>query len=88
MVITIEIPDNLAENLTPPGRDPARAALEALALDAYRERRLTGYQTRMLLGINSRYEFDGFLKAHQIEKYTVEDFDHDLDTIRQADEMR
>lgn len=63
-------------------QDPARAALEALALEAYRERRLTGYQLRMLLGIPSRYELDGFLKQHRVEKYTVEDFEHDLATIR------
>jgi hypothetical protein len=31
----------------------------------------------------SRYEFDGFLKEHRIEKYTAQDFDHDLATIRE-----
>jgi hypothetical protein len=53
MQITLEIPDELAATLAPPGRDPARAALEALALEAYRERRLSGYQLRILLGIPS-----------------------------------
>ena len=88
MQITLDIPDELAASLAPRGQDPARAALEVLALEAYRERRLTGYQVRTLLGIPSRYEFDGFLKEHQVEKYTVEDFEHDLSTIRLIEEIR
>ena len=88
MQIILEIPDDLANTFAPPGRDPARAALESLALEAYRERRLTGYQVRFLLGIDSRIEFDGFLKEHQVEKYTAEDFEHDLATIRHIEEIR
>jgi hypothetical protein len=81
MQITVNVPDDLAAPLLPPGEDPARATLEALALQAYRERRLTGFQLRTLLGIPSRYELDGFLKEHAIEKYTAEDFEHDLDML-------
>ncbi|MGO9271317.1 MAG: UPF0175 family protein [Terriglobia bacterium] len=75
------LPDDLAAPLLPPGQEPARAVLEAIALEAYRQRRITGYQVRVLLGIPSRYELDGFLKEHQVEKYTAEDFEHDLATI-------
>jgi hypothetical protein len=78
MQITLEIPDDLAPPLVPPGRNPARVAIEAMALEAYRERRLTGLQLRSLLGIPSRYELDGFLKEHRIGKYTCEDFEQDL----------
>jgi hypothetical protein len=81
MQVTLEIPDDLALPLLPPGRKPARVALEAIALEAYRERRLTGYQLRSLLGIASRYELDGFLKEHRIEKYTREDFEQDLASL-------
>jgi hypothetical protein len=79
--ITVKVPDDFAAPLLPPGEDPARAALEALALQAFRERRLTGFQLRTLLGISSRYELDGFLKEHAIEKYTAEDFEYDLKTL-------
>jgi hypothetical protein len=34
-------------------------------LEAYRERRMTGYQLRTLLGIPSRYKLDRFLKEHR-----------------------
>jgi len=42
---------------------------------------ITGYQLRSLLGIQSRYELDGFLKEHRIEKYTCEDFEQDLASL-------
>ena len=86
MDIIVTIPDDLAAPLLPPGQDPARAALQALALQAFRERRLTGFQLRTLLGISSRYKLDGFLKEHGIEKYTVEDFEHDLGTLSKTRE--
>ncbi|MGH9431217.1 MAG: UPF0175 family protein [Terriglobia bacterium] len=88
MQVTLEIPDELAATLAAHGQDPARAVLEAIGIEAYRERRITGYQLRTLLGIPSRYEFDCFLKQHQVEKYTAEDFEHDLATIRQAEQTR
>ena len=39
MQIMIEIPDDLAGKLSAPGQDPARAALEAIAVEAYRQQR-------------------------------------------------
>ena len=88
MQITVTLPDDLAAPLLPHGQEPARAALEALALEAYRQRRITGYQIRTLLGIPSRYELDGFLKQHEVYDYTIEDFDRDLATIRELSEKR
>jgi hypothetical protein len=43
------------------------------------------YQLRTFLGIGSRYEFDGFLKQHEVEKYTVADFERDLSTIGETE---
>jgi len=85
MEIIISIPDEFAAPLIPSGQEPSRAALEALALEAYRERRMSGYQLRTLLGISSRFELDALLKEHKIEKYTIEDFEHDLATIEESD---
>jgi hypothetical protein len=83
MQITIEIPDDLAATLAASRQDPGRAALEAIALEAYRQRRLSGYQLRTLLGISSRYELDGFLKERQVYDYSLEDFEQDLASIRE-----
>lgn len=82
MQITLEIPDELAASLIPPGQDASRSALEAWGLEAYRQRRLSAYQLRMLLGIPSRWDLDGFLKEHRVETYTVEELRQDLATIR------
>jgi hypothetical protein len=54
--VSLDIPDEFAAALTTPGEDPARAALEAWGLEAYRQRRLSGYQLRMLLGLPSRWD--------------------------------
>ena len=82
--MTLDLPDELAASIAPPGEDPARAALEALGLEAYRRRRITGYQLRTLLGIPSRWELDAFLKEHEVEKYTLEDFEEDLAIIQES----
>jgi hypothetical protein len=78
MQVTVTVPDELVAALVEAGRDPGRAAVEAMALEAYRERRITAYQMRMMLDIPSRFELDGFLKQHEVETYTAEDFEHDL----------
>ena len=75
MDITVTIPDELARQLIPEGLDPARHALEDMAVAAYRAHRLSGWQVRRLLGIPSRYELDAFLKQRGVWlEYTLEDF--------------
>src|SRR5208283_2948201 len=49
------------------GPDLPRAALEAIALETYRERKLSTAQLRRLLGYQTRMEVDGFLKEHGVE---------------------
>jgi len=83
MIITLDIPDELALTLAP-GQDPSRAALEAFGLEAYRQRRISAYQLRTLLGFRSRWDLDAFLKERKVESYTAEDFEHDWATIRDS----
>jgi predicted HTH domain antitoxin len=87
MQVTVDIPDELARRLAPEGSDPARAALEALAIEGYRSGNLTASQTRRLLGFETRYELDGFLKAHLISEhaYSLEDLEADRRTIQQLE---
>ena len=57
----------------------SRRALEALALDESKAGRLTEDQLRRLLGFETRYELDGFLKAHEVwADYTIEDLHREL----------
>jgi len=88
MQITLEVPEELAAFLAGSGHDLSRAALEAMGLEAYRQRRLSGYQLRTLLGIPSRFELDAFLKEHKVYDYTIEDFEKDLATIREVREKQ
>lgn len=73
MQFTVELPDDLAAQVIPEGQDPARAALEDLAVSAFRAHRLTEHQLATLLGMD-RYSLDGFLKQRGVfYEYTIED---------------
>jgi predicted HTH domain antitoxin len=87
MRVTVEIPDDLAPRLTANGQDPSRTALEALAIEGYRSGALTTSQTRRLLGFETRYELDGFLKAHNVWEYaySLEDLEQDRRTMQQLE---
>jgi predicted HTH domain antitoxin len=81
--VTLDIPDELSAALTVPGRELSRSVFEALALEAYRERKLSTAQLRRLLGFETRYELDGFLKAHEVWlEYGVEDLERDREAHR------
>jgi hypothetical protein len=67
MDITLTIPDELAR-LLGAADDISRRALEALALAEYQAGRLTRPALRRLLGFATRFELDGFLKAHGINE--------------------
>lgn len=66
MQFQIDIPDEIASKFLeqPGGID--RAALEALALEGVRSGQITEHQARVMLGIPTRDEMDGFLKSHQV----------------------
>ena len=85
MTITIEIPEDLARQLIAAGQDPARAALEAVALEGYRSDRLSEADIRELLGLETRMEVHGFLKEHGVFlHYTDEDLAHDREIAIQV----
>jgi hypothetical protein len=87
MQVTVEIPDDVARILAPQGQDPARATLEAVAVEGYRSGALTAYQVRRLLGFETRYELDGFLKAHNVweQAYDLADLQQDRQTLQQLE---
>ncbi len=84
MVISVELPEDIAAHLASLGEDLPRAVLEAFALNQYRAGRLTQAQLRRLLGFATRMEVDAFLKAHGVElEYTAEDLERDRETHRE-----
>jgi hypothetical protein len=81
--VTLNIPEELSAAISAPGHDLSRAVLEALALEAYRERKISTAQLRRLLGFESRYDLDGFLKAHEVWlDYSVQDLERDREAHR------
>jgi predicted HTH domain antitoxin len=87
MQVTVEIPDDMATRLAVSGQEPSRTTLEAVAIEGYRSGALTASQTRRLLGFETRYELDGFLKAHNVweHSYSIEDLEQDRRTLQQLD---
>jgi hypothetical protein len=83
MNLTVSIPDDLVAPLSATDGDLSRRALEALGLEEYKSGRITENQLRRLLGFGTRYELDGFLKAHDVWiDYSVEDFRREIDTLK------
>ena len=85
MQIILELPEDIVQQLGSKWKDLPRAALESLALEAYKSHALTAAQLRRLLGFETRMQVDAFLKEH--EAYipcTVEDFEHDVKVAPEA----
>lgn len=82
MEVTVTIPEDIAAQLHTKWQDLPRAALESLALEAYRSSTLTKMQLRRLLGFQTPMELDGFLKQAGIYlDYDIDDLRQDLETL-------
>jgi len=79
----LELPEDIAKGLESTRKDLPSAALESLALEAYRSHALTAAQLGRLLGFETRMQVDTFLKEHEIYDYTAADFEQDRETLRQ-----
>lgn len=78
MEITLNIPDELARQVASEGKDPARVALEALALEGYSAEQLSESAVREMLGFGTRMEVHAFLKQYGVYlRYDVEDLERD-----------
>jgi predicted HTH domain antitoxin len=83
VLLTLELPDSIAGALTDHrDRDLAHLALEGLAIEGYREERLTQKQVGELLGF-SRIQTEEFLAQH------VDLYDYDpAELAREADSLK
>jgi predicted HTH domain antitoxin len=82
MLVTLELPDDIAEALASQSSDLSRRALEALAIDGYRDRKLTQLQVGRLLCL-SRIETEDFLARH------IDLYDYDPSELhREADALK
>ncbi|MGD0796483.1 MAG: UPF0175 family protein [Acidobacteriaceae bacterium] len=89
MRVTVEIPDELAAQMIAEGRDPARVALEALAVEGYRTQRLTEHQVRVMLGFETRMEVHALLAEHDVDlHYTLQHAQQDIAAANQLHAQR
>jgi predicted HTH domain antitoxin len=79
MRITIDLAEDILRHA-----DPAREALEAVAIEGYRSGALSGYQARTLLGL-TRFEFDGFHRNIWEHAYSQEDLERDRKALALLD---
>ncbi len=76
MEVTLHIPDDIAKRLSADGGDVSRRALEAIALEGYREQTLTLYQVSEMLSL-SRVETEDFLGQHHVPLAVIDKTDLD-----------
>jgi hypothetical protein len=85
MKVIVQIPDDLAQRLTAAGGDLSRRALEALAVEEYKRDRLTKAELQRLLGIETSFQLDAFLKAHDVWiEYTMDDAERERKSLERV----
>ncbi len=78
MTVTVQIPDDLAQRLSAQGGDLSRRILEMLALEEFKSGHITKAELRQMLGFETTFQLDGFLKAHDVWiDYTAEDLERE-----------
>ncbi len=83
MNIAIDIPEDIARQLTEKWGSLSKRALEAIAIEGYRSRALSNAQVQRILGHTSRWETDAFLKKAEVYlDYTEADLEQDLEVSR------
>ncbi len=82
MHLDLEIPDDLAGRLGAPAVDLSRRALEAFAAEEYKHDRITKSELKRLLGMETSFQLDEFLKAHDVWiEYTMEDAERERKSL-------
>lgn len=82
MQIHIDVPEEIARSFGDDIRSVERSALEGLALEGVRSGLLSRGQARLLLGFQTSYEVDGFLKAHGLAvQESLEEIHRDSERI-------
>ena len=85
MRFTVEIPDEIAVNLQTRWKNVEQAALEAIAISAYRSGVLTRAEVARLLGFRTTLQVDEFMTHRGVLfPYDINEYEQDLDTIRKA----
>lgn len=83
--VRLTIPENVAASIQKGQNcgDLSRRVLEMTALEGFKSGQLTSPQLQQMLGFESRFEVDGFLKEHGVFfDYSPEDLAYEEQTSR------
>ena len=82
MEMLLQVPDDIVEALQVRWADLPRRAMELLAAESYRSGILTTAEVQRMLGFETRWETDEFLKREGAYlDYSEEDFQKDVETL-------
>ncbi len=82
MEMLLQVPDDIVETLQVRWADLPRRAMELLAAESYRSGMLTTAEIQRMLGFETRWETDEFLKGEGAHlHYSEEDFQRDVETL-------
>ncbi len=83
MEVLLQVPDDIVQKLQARSEDLPRRAMESLAADYYRAGVLTSAEVQRMLGFETRWETDAFLKERGAYlHYSEEDLQQDIETFR------
>jgi len=83
MQITIELPDEIANQLQLQPANISHRILELIAADQYRQGQIGAAEVRRILNFSSRWETYEFLKREKAYlPYTEDDLEQDAQAIR------
>jgi hypothetical protein len=90
MKVTVQLPEDVAAQICVDGQDVSRAVLHAVAIEGYRSGSLTPEQIRRMLGFDTWYQLDGFLKEYRVceRTYSAPDFEQDGDLMQRLETER
>ncbi|HMD96424.1 MAG TPA: UPF0175 family protein [Terriglobia bacterium] len=89
MQVAIELPEDIVAGLEAKWKDLPRHALEAIALEGYRSGALTESQVRRVLGFQTRWEVNSFLKDRGVYyNYTPSEIDQEINANERLLECR
>jgi len=82
MTLTVQLPDNVEQQLRAQTRDLAADAKEAMLVEFFRQGKLSHAELAQALGL-SRYQTDSLLKQHNVteDSITLDELRTELDFI-------
>lgn len=89
MAITLNLPQDIEQQLREEWHDLERRTLEALVVEAYRQKKIGEHAVGVLLGFEDRWDTINFLSERGVyPNYDVEDFEEDMRNLAKPEGKR